>query len=114
MLIKEAQKTEKQILHEIEEHIIKNFLDLSVMIRLENQPSSGYDLILYIEKKFRILLSAGTIYSLLYSLERKQFTKGYEQQGRRLYKLTDQGNDVVKIIKKHQKEIEQFTANILN
>jgi hypothetical protein len=50
MLIKEAQKTEKQILHEIEEHIIKNFLDLSVMIRLENQPSSGYDLILYIEK----------------------------------------------------------------
>jgi DNA-binding PadR family transcriptional regulator len=113
MLIKENQKNEKQIISEMKEHSLKNFLDLIVMIKLENQPSSGYDLILYTEKRFKMLLSAGTIYSLLYSLERKQFITGFGQEGRRVYKLTEQGNEVVKIIKKHHQEIEHFTASLL-
>ena len=114
MLTKEKQKTEKQILNEVKEHALKNFLDLIVMIKLEKQPSSGYDLILYTEKRFKMLLSAGTIYSLLYSLERKQFITGFGQEGRRVYKLTDQGKEMVKIIKKHHQEIERFTASLLS
>lgn len=51
--------------------MIKNFSDIFILAELRNGPLSGYDVIEYIHNKFRILVSSGTVYSILYSLERR-------------------------------------------
>jgi DNA-binding PadR family transcriptional regulator len=52
---------------------------------------SGYDVVKYLHQKFHILPSAGTVYSLLYALERRNFIEGIENQSKRVYKLTQKG-----------------------
>ena len=57
----EDQSEEAKILEEINERIIKNFLDIVVMAELKKQSLSGYDFIAFINKQFNILISAGTV-----------------------------------------------------
>jgi len=79
--------------------IIKNFMDIIILKHLKNNhPISGYDAIKYLHKKFHMLPSAGSIYSLLYSLERKNLIKGNMNQGKRVYNLTNQGEDFLRNI----------------
>jgi len=59
-----------QVLREMYERVVKNFMDVLVMAELRNSPLSGYDVLSLIHKKFNLLVSSGTVYSLLYSLER--------------------------------------------
>jgi len=79
----EDQSEEAKILEEINERIIKNFLDIVVMAELKKQSLSGYDFIAFINKQFNILISAGTVYSLLYSLERKQLIENSGEERKR-------------------------------
>ncbi len=58
---------------------------------LKESPSHGYGIIADIHKRFDVLLSPGTLYPLLYSLE-KQGLISIEQDGRRKnYLLTEKG-----------------------
>ena len=58
---------------------------------LKEAPSHGYGIIADIHKRFDVLLSPGTLYPLLYSLE-KQGLISIEQDGRRKnYLLTEKG-----------------------
>jgi DNA-binding PadR family transcriptional regulator len=45
------------------------------MSELRNGPFSGYDIISYIHNKFQLLVSSGTVYSLLYRLQRNNLVK---------------------------------------
>jgi len=68
---------EHDILRKMNERTIKNFMDILILAQLrEGLPMSGYDFIAFIHKKFRILMSPGTVYSVLYSLERDGLIKG--------------------------------------
>jgi DNA-binding PadR family transcriptional regulator len=80
------------------ERIIKNFLDIIVLAELRNRPMSGYDVIAYIHNKFHLLVSSGTVYSLLYSLERKGLIQGAWKERKRIYKLTEKGQKTIKTI----------------
>ena len=79
----EDQSEEAKILEEINERIIKNFLDIVVMAELKKQSLSGYDFIAFINKQVNILISAGTVYSLLYSLEREQLIESSGEERKR-------------------------------
>ncbi len=105
---------QEKILDEINERIVKNFLDIVVMEKLKSESLSGYDFIAYINKRFNMLISAGTVYSLLYSLERKQLIEGSGEERRRTYKLTEKGSQTIDIILKEQKTIKSYLENILN
>ncbi|MGB9914944.1 MAG: PadR family transcriptional regulator [Candidatus Bathyarchaeales archaeon] len=61
------------------------------MNELRNGPLSGYDVIAYIHNKFNLLVSSGTVYSLLYSLERNGLVEGVWDERKRVYKLTEKG-----------------------
>ena len=74
LLIKDENST--HIIKAIKERVIKDFLDVIVMSEVKNEPLSGYDLITRVNNKFHFLVSAGTVYTLLYSLERKGLVKG--------------------------------------
>ncbi|MCW4009253.1 MAG: PadR family transcriptional regulator [Candidatus Bathyarchaeota archaeon] len=82
----------------LKERIIRNFLDILVMIELENEALSGYDLMNRIFEKLNFLPSPGTIYSLLYALERKELVKGISGRKKRLYILTEKGKFTVKTV----------------
>jgi len=73
------------------ERIVKNFMDVLVMVELRDNPLSGYDVISLIHKKFNLLVSSGTVYSLLYSLERDGLIEGKLNDRKRVYVLTEKG-----------------------
>jgi len=105
--------SESKILEELNERVIKSFLDIVVMAKLKTDSLSGYDFIAFINKRFNMLISAGTVYSLLYALERKQLIEGSGEERRRIYKLTEKGKATIDIILKENHQIEGFMANIL-
>jgi len=71
--------------------LVKSFLDIIVLSMLKETPSHGYGIIADIHKRFDVLLSPGTLYPLLYSLEKKDLIT-IEQDGRRKnYLLTEKG-----------------------
>jgi DNA-binding PadR family transcriptional regulator len=108
-----SNTSQGKILDEINERVIKNFLDIVIMAKLKSEALSGYDFIAFINKRFNMLISAGTVYSLLYSLERKQLIEGSGEERRRTYKLTEKGTQTIETILREHETIEGFMANIL-
>jgi DNA-binding PadR family transcriptional regulator len=105
---------ERRIIKEIQKSMIKNFLKTVVMVRLRScGPLSGYSLMDYVHKKFDVLISPGTVYSLLYSLERKGLLKAEFDSGKRLYSLTDKGLSTVETVLDSTEDIKQFVGTLL-
>ena len=86
-----GEKSEARIIKKMHERVIKSFMDTIIMAELQNGPISGYDVISFIHNKFGFLASSGTVYSLLYSLERNGLVEGVWIERKRVYKLTEKG-----------------------
>ena len=92
--------------------VIKGFLDILILTELKKGHLSGYDVIGYIHRKFDVLVSSGTVYSLLYSLERDGLIRGEWSQRKRVYKLTEKGKQNIETITKAHDEIRNFLRNV--
>lgn len=77
------------------ERVVKANLDLIILRLLRTKPQWGYEVNISIRDKFRVYLSAGTLYPLLHSLEDDGYIQGeWESEkgrGRRIYKITENG-----------------------
>ena len=69
-------------------------MDLLILTELNERPMSGYDVMTLIYRRFRILMGSGSVYSLLYRMERDGLIFGTWQERRRMYELTDEGRAV--------------------
>ena len=107
------EKTEARIIKKMHERVIKNFMDTIIMAELQNGALSGYDAITYIHTKFDFLVSSGTVYSLLYSLERNGLVEGAWIERKRVYRLTEKGARTIEAILNSQEKIKSFMATIL-
>ncbi len=107
------EKTEARIIKKMHERVIKSFMDTIIMSELQNGPISGYDVISYIHHKFGFLASSGTVYSLLYSLERNGLVEGAWIERKRVYKLTEKGTKTIQTILNSQDKIKSFMTTIL-
>ena len=107
------EKLEGRILKKMHERIIKNFMDIIIMTELRNGSLSGYDVMSYIHNKFNLLISSGTIYSLLYSLERNGLVEGVWDERKRIYKLTEKGQKTIATILNASDNIKGFMGNLL-
>ena len=112
-VILSSEKLEGRILKKMHERIIKNFMDVIIMAELRNGPLSGYDVISYIHNKFNLLVSSGTVYSLLYSLERNGLVEGVWDERKRIYKLTEKGQKTIETILNANDKLKGFMAIIL-
>jgi DNA-binding PadR family transcriptional regulator len=112
-MILSSGKLEGKILKKMHERIIKNFMDIIIMTELRNGSLSGYDVISYIHNKFNLLVSSGTVYSLLYSLERSGLVEGTWDERKRVYKLTEKGEKTIDTLLSASDKIKGFMANIL-
>jgi DNA-binding PadR family transcriptional regulator len=108
-----GEKSEARIIKKMHERIIKSFMDTIIMGELQNGPISGYDIISYIHNKFGFLASSGTIYSLLYSLERNGLVEGTWIERKRVYKLTEKGAQTIQTILNSQDKIKGFMTTVL-
>jgi len=107
------EKTEARIIKKMHERVIKSFMDTIIMTELKNGPISGYDAITYIHTKFGFLVSSGTVYSLLYSLERSGLVDGVWVERKRVYRLTEKGTSTIQSILNSQDKIKSFMTTIL-
>jgi len=107
-------RSEPAIWRKLYRRIIKTFLDIVIMKELnDGSPMSGHDVIRFIHKKHNLFMSSGTIYSLLFSLERNGLIKGQKTQRKRTYKLTPRGEENLKTVLNAQREIQRFVTNML-
>ena len=108
-----GEKSEARIIKKMHERVIKTFMDTIIMTELQNGPISGYDVISYIHNKFGFLVSSGTVYSLLYSLERNGLVQGTWNERKRVYKLTERGSQTIETILNSQDKIKGFMTTIM-
>jgi len=102
------------IIRGIQRRIIKSFLDILILMELMSRPMSGYDIISLIHKKFHLLVSSGTVYSTLYSLERNDLIKGKWTRRKRVYFLTEKGQKVIRGILNANDRIQSFLSTLLS
>ena len=95
-------------LRKLRRRLIKSFLDLLILSKLREEPMSGYDIISAINKEFHFLVGSGSLYSLLYRLEREGLVEGTWNGRRRVYKLTQKGQATAKITADFYQKIENF------
>ena len=79
----------------LRERLVKSHLDLIVLWLLKTKPRWGYEINIEIRERFKVYLSAGTLYPLLHSLEDKRYLEGVWEsekgRGRRIYRITSDG-----------------------
>lgn len=76
---------------DVKDHLVKTFLDIIVLSMLKKNSSHGYAIIADIHRQFDVLLSPGTLYPLLYSLENKELISIKKEGRRKNYFLTEKG-----------------------
>lgn len=108
-----GERLEGKILKKMHERIIKNFMDIIILAELRNGPLSGYDVISFIHNRFHLLVSSGTVYSLLYSLERNGLIEGTWNERKRVYKLTEKGRKTIDTVLNANDKIKNFITNLL-
>jgi len=89
---------ESEILMKMHRRIVTDFLDVVILLKLRNGTLSGYDIISYIRKRFNMLINPGTVYSCLYNLQRRELIRAEGSQTKRVYALTQNGEETVKTL----------------
>ncbi len=98
----------------IEEKIIKNFTDLLILKYLQKYPlESGYKILNYLRQKFDIPFSPGTIYNVIYSLERNGLIKGKGNELGRKYQLTEEGGKAMHRVVRARKRFQRLLMDIV-
>lgn len=95
---------------ELRKRVVKDFLDILTLMELKRNPMSGHDLISSIWKKFDVQLSPGTVYGLLYNLEREGYIKNVGNGKKKVYTLTEKGMQVAMAINDMRQEIRELTG----
>jgi DNA-binding PadR family transcriptional regulator len=102
----------KKMVKKLRKRVIKNFLDVLVLANMTDKPLSGYDVIGIIHKKYDVLVSSGTVYSQLYSLEREGLISGVQNKRKRIYELTEEGEKVIGDIMRVNGQIQNLLKSI--
>src|SRR3989344_1772743 len=69
-------------------------IDILVIVWLKEKPLSGQEIMVRIRAEYGISLSAGTLYPLLSSLQKKGIIDPLLWEKRKLYQLTPQGKAI--------------------
>ena len=93
--------------------LIKLFMKSIILSKLSDRPIGGYDLIKFFHEKHKVLLSPGTIYSCLYSMERSNLIEVDYNEEKRIYRLTAKGKQLLEEFRKSKQAILNLTEKLL-
>jgi len=98
--------------------LMKSFLDIIVLAMLNGNPVHGYKVIAELHRSFGVLLSPGTLYPRLYSLQKEKLIDVMEDKRRKLYFLTPEGrkrvSTVNQLFKRDSEKIFKFIESNLS
>jgi DNA-binding PadR family transcriptional regulator len=100
------------LLEKLQTRVIQDFMDIFILAEMKGDSLSGYDAIGLIHRRFGLLVSSGTVYSLLYSLERDGWIRGVWNDRKRVYELAEKGERDMKVIAKVNEEVQNFLRRI--
>lgn len=102
------------VVRELYERLVKSFLDVIVLKKLKNgNPICGHEMRVFIHKRFHVLVPSGTIYSVLYSMERKGLIEGIVDRRKRVYRLTEKSKETLENISESSDKIVLLIRSIL-
>jgi len=99
-------------LEKLRRRFIKSFLDVLVLAELRNCSMSGYDIIRFIHRKFGVLVSSGTVYSRLYTLERNGWIRGISTNRKRVYALSEESKHNIEPILDANSKVQSLLKNM--
>ena len=102
-----------EIVDRMHERFLKEFMDILIMIKMREGEITGYDVLTYFHREFDFLVSAGTVYSILYSMERDGLIEARREDRRRIYSLTPKGEATVKTIYESTEILENSFTKLL-
>lgn len=106
-------QTQKEVVNEIYGRFLKEFMDVLILGKMREGENCGYDILTYFHGKFDFLVSPGTVYSVLYSMERDGLIKANGTDRKRIYSLTQKGEAKIKTISESTEVLESFFSNPL-
>lgn len=107
------RELEKTVVNAIYERFLKEFMDVLIMVKMRGGESSGYNILNYFHEKFDLLISPGTVYSVLYSMERDGLIKARGVDRKRIYTLTPKGEATIKAINESSTALESYFSSLL-
>ena len=94
------------------EKLVKENLELVIFLFLEDEDKSGYQILKDIAKHFYCILSQGTLYPLLYKLEKEKKILKKNGKGREVvYSLTEETKNELKLKKENCLKAYQHLAS---
>lgn len=97
----------------MQEKVIKQFIDLIILSALKNGQMSGYDLIVYIKKKYNLKISPGKVYQHLNALSRDGLVVSDQIPRKRIYEMTVDGGNLMAIMQDPEGKIVKFMLTLL-
>jgi DNA-binding PadR family transcriptional regulator len=104
----------KEILTELRKRTIKKFLDVFIMAQLRKEPKGAYDIIAAVHEKFYVIISSGTVYSVIYSMERDGLVRSSYVGKRKVYMLTEKGEKIINVIIDANSKAQPFITRIFH
>ncbi len=81
----------------LKKRVVRNFMDILILEEIKKGMMSGYDVMAYLQNKFGVSLSSGTVYGILYSMERQDLIEGFMIGNKRMYRIT-QNRETAKLL----------------
>jgi len=95
--------------------LLKAFSDIAILDELtKGEPLNASDIIVFFHKNYDIRMSPGTLYPILYKLERRGYIKVIPDKKTRLYVLADSGRTALNSLQTRLEEIQIFIISLLN
>ena len=103
------ESADSSAVQEIKVRIVKEFLDLIILIEFRNNEClSGYDIGINLNHKFKLALSPGTVYATLYTMERKGLVKGETVAKKTSFSITPEGQKRLEKFKESREDLTAF------
>ncbi len=93
----------------LKKRVVRNFMDILILEEIKKGMMSGYDVMAYLQNKFGVSLSSGTVYGILYSMERQDLIEGFMIGNKRMYRIT-QNRETAKLLKAYE-PLKNFLKN---
>lgn len=113
MVVLEGGVLEQISLPPLHKKVLKALLETALMVKLEHEPLSGYDLLLEFNERFGIVLSPGTVYSTLSNMERDRLIASEVHSRKRVYKLTGEGREALDEVLGDVQKLDGFIQSLL-
>jgi DNA-binding PadR family transcriptional regulator len=84
-------------------------MDILILEKIKKGMMSGYDVMTYLQKRFGVSLSSGTVYGTLYAMERENLIEGFLIGNKRVYRITD-NRETAKLLRAYE-PLQDFLKN---